>query len=333
MLLKIADFNIPNRLMPKISIIFGQDPAFVQYVKDGLIQNWLAAHSSHNRRRWRPEGQQDWDALQESFHQFDLFYTASVQDISLTRKADDKAALSFIESVLSSTSSDAYVFSSTNLELKQVQRFSTQKDVLLCQIVSPSKAELLRHAQSTLFQDNRSLAQEVSELIYNLSQGNTDAYLKIVQQLQASKAAGQSISLDLVHELYPDESLFTIQDMVDACIIGDAYLGIKSMTQLCADRNNISLLIWVLAQELRNLLNMCVLSRRLNPVQAFDALKIWPKKRSAYQSALHRLTIADLQAMTIALGRVDVAFKTFQEEALIRQRLVEIARHLAQGQP
>lgn len=330
MLLKLSDFTIPNRPMPKLTVIFGQDAVFVQHLKNALIQNWLGQHSGHTLRRWHPDTE-DWETLQQSLHQFDLFYEASLNDITLARKTDDKAALAFAEALLASNSSDSYVLSSATLELKQIQPYTSHSDVLLCQTFSPTKNELLRYCQRSLFTEQNALTQDVAQTVYTLSQGNIDAYLKMLQQLLACKEAGQIISLDLVRQLYPDQSVFSVQDMMDACLTGNAVLGVKSMVQLCVDRNNITLIIWVIAQELRNLLNVSVLSQRLRMQDAFDKLKIWPKKRPLYQTALNRLGLSDLQAMTVHLARLDEAFKTFQDESVIQQGLLEISRNLAQG--
>lgn len=330
MLLKFADFNIPNRPMPKLCVIFGQDPVFIQHIKDALIRNWLLKHVEYTQRRWHPDGD-DWEALRQSLHQFDLFYEARLHDITIARKTDDKAALVFIEELLASESNDSYVLSSATLELKQLQQYTGRDDILLCQTFSPSKNELLRYGQRSLFSETSSLSQEITHLIYTLSQGNTDAYLKMLRQLAECKAAGQAISLDLIRQLYPDQSVFSVQDMIDACLVGNVSIGIKSMAQLCADRNNITLVIWVIAQELRNLLNTSLLCKTQSIQAAFDKLKTWPKKRPIYQAALKRLALSDLQEMTIALSKLDIAFKTFQDEAIIQQGLVNISRYLAEG--
>lgn len=331
MLLKLSDFNTPPRPMPKLTMVFGQDAVFVQHIKEALIQNWLGQHPDHTQRRWHPDTQ-DWEALRQSLHQFDLFYEASLHDITLARKADDKAALAFVEELLDSSSNGSYVLSSATLELKQVQRYTSHSDILLCQAFTPSKTELLRHCQRSLFpEDSNSLAEDLAQTIYSLSQGNIDAYLKMLQQLLACKKAGQVISLDLVQQLYPDQSIFNVQDMIDACLTGNAIMGIKSMLHLSADRNNTTLIIWVIAQELRNLLNVAILSQTQRMPDVFDILKIWPKKRPLYQTALRRLTLSDLKRMTIELARLDEAFKTFQEESLIQQGLLELSQSLAQG--
>lgn len=330
MLLKVADFNLPGCPLPKLTIVFGQDFAFMQHVKNQLVEHNLALHPEYTRQRWHPE-EDSWGPLHQSLQQLDLFYETSVHDIILTRKTEDKAALDFIDAVLSNNNSDHYVLSSTTLELKHIQQYARHNETLVCQTFTPSKTELLRHCQRSLFAEHSALAQDIAQTVYTLSQGNTQAYLKMLTQLSACKEAGEDITLALVKQLYPDQSVYSVQNMVDACLRGDVELGIKSMAQLCADRNNTALIIWVIAQELRNLFNTAFLCKTLRMQDSFDKLKIWPKKRPLYQAALNRLKLDDLQVMTVNLAALDEAFKTHQDEQLIQQGLIKISLYLAHG--
>lgn len=120
------------------------------------------------------------------------------------------------------------------------------------------------------------------------------------------------------------QSIFTTFDLSDAMLAGDAPQVATILQQLKASEEPESLVLWVIAKDMRNILS-------LQSGANYQSLGIWQNKQHLYSKALHRHSHESTQFWPNALYQADQAIK-----GLIQQPAWELLYQLAfrlVGQP
>ena len=118
--------------------------------------------------------------------------------------------------------------------------------------------------------------------------------------------------------------MFTTFDLSDAMLAGDTAQVAKILQQLKASEEPESLVLWMIAKDMRNILS-------LQSGASYQSLGIWQSKQQLYSKALHRHSHDATRNWSDALYQADQAIKGLVQQPAW-ELLYQLAFRLA-GQP
>lgn len=159
-----------------------------------------------------------------------------------------------------------------------------------------------RLRQKALTADQDSVA-----LLADFCEGNMLAANQEIDKLSLL-FPNQHLTREIVETSIVDQSRFTVFQLIDLLLAGDAQRAVKVLYRLESEGIEPNIIIWALIREWQTL---WTLKQQTTSGQApnWQKLRIWQSKQAIYQTALSRLTFADLIAMQTKLTEADLMFK------------------------
>lgn len=144
-------------------------------------------------------------------------------------------------------------------------------------------------------------------MIADMCEGNMLAAHQEIQKLSLVYA-GQAITPEQVEAAIVDQSRFNVFQLVDVMLNGDRQRCIRMLYRLESEGIEPNILIWALIREWQTLSQLHEVRSSGQPVQ-WMKFGIWKNRQGCYQSALSRLSAAQLDHIREALEQADFAFK------------------------
>lgn len=144
------------------------------------------------------------------------------------------------------------------------------------------------------------------KMIADFCEGNMLAAKQEIDKL-ALLYPQQSISEAQIEQAMVDQSRFNVFQLVDVMLSGDSTRCIKMLYRLESEGLEPNIIIWALIREWEQLWKL-KLAEQSGPIQ-WQKFGIWRNRQGYYQSALSRLSFAQLEDIQHALTQSDHAFK------------------------
>ncbi|MGL6028190.1 MAG: DNA polymerase III subunit delta, partial [Legionella sp.] len=124
--------------------------------------------------------------------------------------------------------------------------------------------------------------------------------------------AGTHITAAQALEHLFDQCEHSLYELVEACLQGQADKAIQILRQAANDKTEAILVLWMLAQEARQLLQLSFLinNKGMDFKTACSQLKIWPQRVPLYQLSIKRLSQAYLQQLLHYCQTIDEQVKS-----------------------
>ena len=108
-----------------------------------------------------------------------------------------------------------------------------------------------------------------------------------------------------------DHSEFQLYELADACLAAQYVKALYLIRQACNNKTAPTLVLWVLSQEIRQLLQLTHLIKQgFTFDKACKQLNIWTKRTKLYESSLARLPISQLFKLLQNSKMLDERIKT-----------------------
>lgn len=145
------------------------------------------------------------------------------------------------------------------------------------------------------------------KMIADFCEGNLLAAKQEIDKL-ALLYPGASISEQQIEHAMVDQSRYSVFQLVDVMLSGDAQRCVKMLYRLESEGLEPNIVIWALIREWEQLWKLKTSMANGGPVQ-WQKFGIWKNRQGFYQQALQRLDIVQLEAIQSALSQADLAFK------------------------
>lgn len=179
------------------------------------------------------------------------------------------------------------------------------------------------------------IPDEALQLLADRTEGNLLAAAQALEKLRLL-SDGSDISFETVASLVSDSTRYSVFDLADAVLLGDASRAARLLLGLESEGQAESVVLWALQKDLRALTlaaeQMSQSGQQGLSSQALNQLGFWAKRQGPAQQALRRLSLVRLQRLTSGVIEVDKAIKGQSAErawdALLRLTMAMAGRPL-----
>ena len=313
-------------------LLHGDEDLLAQWLIEKMTPNWH--HANMSITRMDIVSAKSWQEILAELNSLSLFEDNKAI-IAQGNHKPDKAALAELALFATNNSTNCLVVISDKYDKKsQNSAFFQLCDkfgqVIECHLYQEQQREQLlqQHAQDF----GLTLTKNAWQMLMAQTQHNLLAAYQSLWRLSYLYASPidnnqtASVTID-EHQLLDglvSQSIFTTFDLSDAMLVGNVPQVATILQQLKASDEPQSLVLWVIAKDMRNILS-------LQSGASYQSLGIWQNKQHLYNKALHRHSHESTQSWSAALYQADQAIK-----GLIQQPAWELLYQLAfrlAGQP
>jgi len=338
MLIKQNGFQItlPQQL-PSLFVINSQEIFLVEQFKQLFKQKWLLQKT--NAPPFGPRDVEevvdfnrmdviqptDWQQLSAYFGHYSLLTSLTVLDVNYDKKSFDAEGKRFCREYIERGDPDTLLLLyCPQLNASALKFLSDDQRAAVCTVKMPAEGLILRWIQEQLLQhfNSGTFNQSIPKLIYQYTQGNLLACYQVIQKIMIAEDRATPLSESIVQEHLQNACQYQLYDLSDACLSGDASKALLIFRYAIEHHFEPVLLLWVLAQEVRLLIQLHDLqsgATRLSFQAAANQLKIWSSRTYLYQGALKRLIPQTLNALLSQCYEIDTNIKTSQNNQLVQQ--------------
>lgn len=281
------------------------------------------------KKAWRQKGEcdettlhlnstADWNLLLDEANSYSLFSEWVLLDARHDKKSIDAAAKQIMTRYLQEINPRCLiVLRAPNVPAKQLQWLANHEHVLVVQAFPLTAAALKNWITSQLKSHSLQFEQEISGLIQQYGEGNMLACAQVVEKLALVCDEGMVLNKQDVLAQLIDQSDYQLYELADACLAANGEKAIHLLRQACVQKTEPTLILWLLAQEIRLLIQ---LSHKLKLSPAFNnacsELKIWPQRAPLYQKTLARLPVTKLYHLLEVCKELDGKIKSNKNHQL-----------------
>lgn len=323
--------NIPP-LLPAVYCLQGQDSFQLECFADTLTRHWKALHPTTDRLSFDLDKKADWNLLREEAAHYPLFGQPRLFKANFSKKTIDKGDKETLLHYLNSPPKDALlVITAAELSLKSVEDFWSMKQIHLIAAKDLSIPTIKTWIRQRLATADMTIPERDVELIFQYGEGNLRAIAQTLDKLTLMQdKTDPHQPLDLASFLH-DQSLYILFHLPKFCFENLPVKAIKLLRQLKQQKQDPTLVLWVLTQAIRLLIKLQVLEQQKKPLlQAANQLKIWSHQLPIYQSGLKRYHTPFLSDCLRQASKLDKQLKMGYQN--IYQQIEALALQLCKGE-
>lgn len=256
----------------------------------------------------------DWSRFQEEINSYSLFADQTLIDARFDKKSIDSAGKDVLLNYIKSPNPQCLIILHTyTVPLKQLQWLATHQQVAIVQIPSLSSQALKHWITLQLKQQPFSFDPNVTDLIHQYAQGNLLACAQVIEKLSLLYQETDRLNTDMVRSQLIDQCEYDLYELADACLSSKPETCIHLLRQSYHHRIEPTLLLWLMTQEVRQLIQLTLLIQQKHTfVDACHQLKIWSQRTHFYDQALKRLPLTVLYRLLHDSKIIDEQIKTSQ---------------------
>lgn len=304
---------LPRQLkaLKPVYVIHGDEPLLVQESLDALRA--VARKQGFTERDRHDVGKGDeWDMALRSCDTLSLFAERKILELHAGNKPDVTAAKA-LDAFLKNPPDDILLLivlprlDATAQKAAWFNRCDALGVTVSCQpLTSREHRDWL---VERLGRQRLVLADDALTWLAGQTEGNLLAADQEVLKLHMLYGEG-GVDLTQVQAAVGDSARFTLFDLTDTALAGDAAKTARIFFSLKAEGLAESLILWTLSREIRTLMAFAEGQQQgTPPAQLFQQLGIWAKRQGLVSAALRRLPPATLKRLNNELMDADLAIK------------------------
>lgn len=317
-----------------IYILFGQDHFLLNEAAKALKFAFKATtHNEIETRILHINNPSDWSLVDEEANSYSLFADSILIDLRYEKKTLEAAGKDFLNSYLKNTNPTCLLLlQAPNLGLKQLQGLAHHDCLHLIQATPLSSMAMQHWIAEKLQQKNLKFEQQIPALIHQFTQGNMLACAQVIEKLELIAEAGTVFTTKVVREQLVDQCDYQLFELADACLSHNSEKVIQLLRHACHSKVEPTLILWLLAQETRLLVQLIELTTHQGITfnTACSQLKIWPQRAKLYQATIKKIQLSTLLQLLQFCKTIDERIKSTQNNQ-IWQALEQIALSLCLG--
>lgn len=299
-----------------------QYPVYVLFGQDHYLLNAAALTI---KQSWRQQGEcdtkiidisspSDWSSLLDEANSYSLFSELVLLDVRYGKKTFDSSGQKILQQYLNNVNPRCLlVLQAPNLSAKQLTWLNQQPQVLSVQIFSLTEDRLKNWIVKQLNQLQLQYEKDIPGLIYEHTRGNMLACAQAIEKLSLTADPDKRLTVGNVQLHLSDQCEYQLYELADACLEAHAEKSIHLLRQARHNGTEPTLILWLITQEIRQLIQLTCLQRQsLSLTAACNKLKIWQQKTKLYHQALQRLPLPNLYQLLHTCQQLDEWIKTNQ---------------------
>jgi DNA polymerase-3 subunit delta len=300
-----------QKALSPIYILIGSDHYLLNTAADSIKTSWQTRQESEKKFITLNQAS-DWTELLEEAYAYSLFSHAQIIDATYDKKTLDAAGKHTLKTYAQNINSQCLlIIRAPELFAKQLQPLSSHPSITIVQIISLNPESMHLWIGNALQQAQFKYSPEIPILIQQHTAGNHLASAQVIEKLKLMHQPGHIITQEDVIVHLSDQCDYQLYELTDACLNGNINQAIHIVRNLSENRTEITLVLWLLTQEIRLLIQLKTqLTQGIPITSATNSLKIWPNKLKLYQASLQRLTETILFKLLRMSQQLDEAIKT-----------------------
>lgn len=285
--------QLQKKIVP-LYVLIGQD-SYLLEDSVASIKSALKQKYSYDEKIITINAAEDWNQVIEEANSYSLFSEIVLLTILLEKKSIDAAGKKALTEYLKTINTRCFIIiRAPNIPLKQLSWLSSQEHAVLSVAYSLSPDAMLQWIAKELTGRGLNFDPQVPNLIHQYTQGNMLACAQVLEKIALSVEANSTINLQQVKEQLSDQCDLDLFELVDACLLGKTDKTIQIIRYLANNKTEATLVLWVLSQEIRTLLQLWYLIGQNKEFKSACAhLKIWSQRTNLYQVYCKRVKSLD----------------------------------------
>jgi len=297
--------------LPAIIWLSGDEPLLVLEAGDQVRAAARQAGVSE-RQVFHADAQFDWNQLYHANQSMSLFGDRQLLELRLTGKLNDAGRKALVAYAGDANPDNLLLIVSDKIEAAQSKAkwFAGVTDAAWWVPIWPvDRHQLPAWLRSRLQQQGLQIDDDALALLADRVDGNLLAARQEIDKLLLVSDSTQ-LTLETVVQAVADSARYTVFDLADAVLNGDLARSQRVLSGLAAEGIEPPIVLWVLARELRHLVQLADAQVSGQPLPAvFKRLRIFDKRQGPYQAALRRGDTGLWQRCLIICGDVDATIK------------------------
>jgi DNA polymerase-3 subunit delta len=297
--------------LPAIIWLSGDEPLLVLEAGDQVRAAARQAGVSE-RQVFHADAQFDWNQLYHANQSMSLFGDRQLLELRLTGKLNDAGRKALVAYAGDANPDNLLLIVSDKIEAAQSKAkwFTGVTDAAWWVPIWPvDRHQLPAWLRSRLQQQGLQIDDDALALLADRVDGNLLAARQEIDKLLLVSDSTQ-LTLETVVQAVADSARYTVFDLADAVLNGDLARSQRVLSGLAAEGIEPPIVLWVLARELRHLVQLADAQVSGQPLPAvFKRLRIFDKRQGPYQAALRRGDTGLWQRCLIICGDVDATIK------------------------
>lgn len=301
-------------------LLFGDEPFQISESRD-LIKAKAKSIGVQEVIRLVEDDQFDWQELRQHCQELSLFASSKLIELELTSSKLSKAAADIVKEIeieLSSSpgSETILVMFGPKLDAAQTKTAwfkALSNKGLYVPVYEIDGHHLKRWLGTQLTKRQLTMPQDAQDYLLSFTAGNLLACSQELDKLKMALPDSPSLSLNAVKNYVENQSRFTVFQLMDAVLSGDAQLSLTILSRLKLEEFEPNILLWSLQKDaliLRAIQEASHLNLNIN--QVFDEHRIWKNKQAGYRQASQRLSPQIINSVIKNLAKFDIALKQYQ---------------------
>jgi DNA polymerase-3 subunit delta len=294
-------------------LLFGEEPLQKLEAIDA-IRAAAKQQGYFERISLAADAQFDWNELSNELQAMSLFAERRLIELELVQQKLSAVANEQLKNLPQQLHSDIILLIHGERSHSDVSKLAWFKQLQTQAVQIPIYALDERQSQQWLSQRARQLQLQLSSdalaLLQQHCAGNLLAARQELEKLALSNLP-QPLDANALSSFLADHSSFTVFQLVDAILLGQADEALHRLQRLCQQDTEPVIIAWQLQKEVLQLRQLQQAPQHsLN--DSFKSLAIWPKRQPLYQSALKRLSANWLDYLLQELAAFDRLYKSGQ---------------------
>lgn len=260
----------------------------------------------------------DWTALIEESNSYSLFADHVLLDARYEKKSLDRGGQQALKQYLQHSNPRCLIIlRAPNLSAKQLQWLNQCHGAVVVQIYSFNDSALQSWISQQLHHHHIRHEPQIPALIHQFTQGNMLACAQVLEKLKLLCDSNDVLTEQEVMEQLSDQCDYPLYELSDACLAANIGKALHLIRQSSRNRTEPTLILWLLTQEIRQLIQLTYETRRSGQVTtACNNLKIWPKRVGLYQKMLPRQSLSNLYQLLRLCKELDEHIKSNQNQQI-----------------
>lgn len=314
------NFKMPNRL-PALFVLIGREIFLINKVAETIKASWRQATAQDSDEKILDlDSARQWDLLMDEANSYSLFSPTLLLDARYEKKTLEAEGKVFFENYLQNVNKQCLVIiRAPQLTQKQLQILTNHPLAMIVQSSYPSKPSILHWIKEQFQKQSIHIEAEIISMIELYTRGNLLACSQLIEKIILIHDPAEALSQDFVKQQLYDQSDYQLFELSDTCLLGDGAQALVILRHALQNRIEPTLILWILTQEIRYLIQFIALGKQGIGFQAaVTQLKIWPQRAKLYQKAVSQHTEAHLNSLLLTCNTLDTLIKTSQNQQLWR---------------
>lgn len=280
-----------TRKLPEICILTGSDAFLLNEAANNIKQAWQQKNNEESEETiLYLNSPSDWSLLNEEINSYSLFASTTLIDARYDKKTLEAAAKEFLTNYVKNPNPQSLLLiRAPNLTSKLLQTFVNHEAVCVVQITALTGMAMQNWIVSQLQKKAVQFEAQVPELIHLYTQGNMLACAQAIEKIELIQDRDTILTAEAVKEQLIDQCNYQLFELSDACLNADSNKAIQLLRHARNDKTEPTLVLWLLTQDLRLLIQLTDLAKQGVPfLTACSQLKIWSQRTRLYQATLKR---------------------------------------------